>query len=77
MVINGKNIVDYDHPFNVTIINDNSVIPEFKTAVPERVNFLCVFMGGKGRDNKLIKMTSKADLNSGITELSFIIVTLN
>ena len=61
MVINGKNIVDYDHPFNVTIINDNSVIPEFKSAVPERVNFLCVFMGGKGRDNKLIKMTSKAD----------------
>lgn len=61
MVINGKNIVDYDHPFNVTIINDNSVIPDFTTAVPERVNFLCVFMGGKGRDNKLIKMTSKAD----------------
>ena len=61
MVINGKNIVDYDHPFNVTIINDNSVIPDFSTAAPERVNFLCVFTGGKGRDNKLIKMTSKAD----------------
>ena len=61
MVINGKNIVDYDHPFNVTIINDNSVIPEFNTSIPDRVNFLCVFMGGKGRDNKLIKMTSKTD----------------
>ena len=61
MVINGKNIVDYDHPFNVTIINDNSVIPEYKSSIPDRVNFLCVFMGGKGRDNKLIKMTSKTD----------------
>ena len=61
MVINGKNIVDYDHPFNVTIINDNSVIPEFNNSIPDRVNFLCVFMGGKGRDNKLIKMTSKTD----------------
>ena len=61
MVVNGKNIVDYDHPFNVTIINDNSVIPDFKSAVPERVNFLSVFIGGKGRDNKLIKITSKAD----------------
>ena len=61
MVVNGKNIVDYDHPFNVTIINDNSVIPEFRTSTPDRVNFLCVFMGGKGRDNKLIKMTSKTD----------------
>lgn len=61
MVINGKNIVDYDHPFNVTIINDNSVIPEFTSSIPDRVNFLCVFVGGKGRDNKLIKMTSKTD----------------
>lgn len=61
MVVNGKNIVDYDHPFNVTVINDNSVIPDFKSVVPERVNFLSVFIGGKGRDNKLIKITSKAD----------------
>ena len=64
MVVNGRNIIDYDHPFNVTIINDNSAIPEFKTSVPERVNFLCVFMGGKGRDNKLLKITSKADFIS-------------
>lgn len=64
MVINGKNIIDYDHPFNVTIINDNSSIPDPKTDIPERVNFLCVFIGGKGRDNKLIKITSKSDFVS-------------
>ena len=58
-VVNGNNITYYDHPFNVTIINDNSVIPTTATVAPERVNYLCVFMGGKGRDNKLLKMTSK------------------
>ena len=61
MVINGKNIADYDHPFNTTIINDNSAIPSANTTIPERVNYMCVFIGGKGRDNKLIKKTSKAD----------------
>lgn len=61
MVVNGRNIVDYDHPFNVTIINDNSKIPSPVISTPERVNYMCVFMGGKGRDNKLIKKTSKAD----------------
>ena len=61
MVINGKNIADYDHPFNVTIINDNSAIPGANNTVPERVNYMAVFIGGKGRDNKLIKKTSKAD----------------
>lgn len=61
MVINGKNIADYDHPFNTTIINDNSAIPSTNTTIPERVNYMCVFIGGKGRDNKLIKKTSKAD----------------
>ena len=55
MVINGKNIADYDHPFNTTIINDNSAIPSTNTTIPERVNYMCVFIGGKGRDNKLIK----------------------
>ena len=58
-VVNGNNITYYDHPFNVTVINDNSIIPTTVTAVPERVNYLCVFAGGKGRDNKLLKMTSK------------------
>lgn len=61
MVINGKNIADYDHPFNTTIINDNSAIPSTSTSVPDRVNYMCVFIGGKGRDNKLIKKTSRAD----------------
>lgn len=61
MVINGKNIVDYDHPYNVTIINDNSAIPGTNTVVPDKVNYMAVFIGGKGRDNKLIKKTAKAD----------------
>lgn len=61
MVINGNNIADYDHPFNTTIINDNSAIPGANLTVPERVNYMCVFIGGKGRDNKLIKKTSKTD----------------
>ena len=60
-VVNGNNITYYDHPFSVTVINDNSVIPTTTTVAPERVNYLCVFMGGKGRDNKLIKMTSKSE----------------
>ena len=39
-VVNGNNITYYDHPFNVTVINDNSIIPTTVTAVPERVNYL-------------------------------------
>lgn len=61
MVINGKNMVDYDHPFNVTIINDNSVTPSTVNSVPDRVNYMSVFIGGKGRDNKLLKKTSQSD----------------
>ena len=60
-VENKNNIPDYDHPFNVTIINDNSAIPRRPQIVPEKVNYLCVFVGGKGRDNKIIKKTNKAD----------------
>ena len=60
-VSNKSNIIDYDHPFNVTLINDNSAIPKPKTAAAARVNFLNVFAGGKGRDNKLIRITSKAE----------------
>ena len=59
-VNNSKSIPDYDHPFNVTIINDNSSIEIPSAGVDDRVNFLCVFVGGKGRDNKLIKMTNRA-----------------
>ena len=60
-VSNKSNIIDYDHPFNVTLINDNSAIPKPQTAAASRVNFLNVFAGGKGRDNKLIRITSKAE----------------
>lgn len=60
IVNNSKSIPDYDHPFNVTIINDNSQIDIPSQAIDDRVNFLCVFVGGKGRDNKLIKKTTKA-----------------
>ena len=60
-VNNKKSIPDYDHPFNVTIINDNSVLDKKSQVIPERVNYLCVFVGGKGRDNKLIKVTTQAD----------------
>ena len=60
-VNNKKNIPDYDHPFNVTIINDNSALEKASQVLPERVNFLCVFVGGKGRDNKLLKMTTQND----------------
>ena len=59
-VENKKNIPEYDHPFNVTLINDNSAIPRNQQTIPERVNYLCIFVGGKGRDNKLIKKTNKA-----------------
>ena len=60
-VNNKKNIPDYDHPFNVTIINDNSAIEKANQVLPERVNYLCVFVGGKGRDNKILKITSQND----------------
>ena len=63
-VENKKNIPEYDHPFNVTLINDNSAIPRNQQTIPERVNYLCVFVGGKGRDNKLIKKTNKASFIS-------------
>lgn len=56
-----KTLMNYDHPNNQTIINDNTIINEPKTSVPERVNYMCVFVGGKGRDNKLIKKVSKGD----------------
>ena len=58
-VNNKKSIPDYDHPFSVTLINDNSVLEPRSTSVPNRVNFLCVFVSGKGRDNKLIKFTNQ------------------
>lgn len=61
MITDGKSIINYDHPFNQTIINDNSGIQDVKTNVPERVNFMSVFIGGKGRDNKLLKKTSRTD----------------
>ena len=64
MVINGTNYLDYDHPYNVTIINDNTVIQRNNTVIPNRINFLNVFMGGKGRDNKLLKMMSKSQFVS-------------
>jgi hypothetical protein len=60
-VNNKKNIPDYDHPFNVTLINDNSALERQGTVLPERVNFLCVFTSGKGRDNKVIKITSQSE----------------
>ena len=60
-VNNKKNIPDYDHPFNVTIINDNTIREKRPAAVPDRVNYLCVFVGGKGRDNKLVKITSQSE----------------
>lgn len=60
-VENRKSIPDYDHPFNVTIINDNTQITPESQSMPERVNYLCIFVGGRGRDNKLIKKTNKAD----------------
>jgi len=60
-VNNKKNIPDYDHPFNVTIINDNSAIERANQVLPERVNFLCIFVSGKGRDNKLLKITTQND----------------
>ena len=60
IVNNSKSIPDYDHPFNVTIINDNSAINWASQTVDDRVNFLCVFVGGKGRDNKIIKKSTKA-----------------
>ena len=53
IVINdGNPIYNYDHPFNQTIINDNTIEHTVKTSVPDRVNYMCVFVGGKGRDNK-------------------------
>ena len=60
-VNNKKSIPDYDHPFNVTVINDNSALDKKSQVAPERVNYLCVFLSGKGRDNKLIKMTTQND----------------
>lgn len=60
-VNNKKSIPDYDHPFNVTIINDNSVLEKQPQVLPERVNYLCIFVSGKGRDNKLLKITSQAE----------------
>ena len=60
-VSNKANIIDYDHPFNVTLINDNSGFDRTKTEAVSRVNFLNVFMCGKGRDNKLLRITSKAE----------------
>ena len=60
-VNNKKSIPDYDHPFNVTIINDNSAIDKKSQVMPDRVNYLCIFLSGKGRDNKLIKMTTQSD----------------
>ena len=60
-VNNKKSIPDYDHPFNVTLINDNSALEKKGTVLPERVNFLSVFVGGKGRDNKVLKMTSQQE----------------
>lgn len=61
IITDGKPNLTYSHPFNQTIINDNSVIQEVRTSVPERVNYMCVFVGGKGRDNKLLKKTSRGD----------------
>lgn len=61
MVINdGNPIYSYDHPFNQTIINDNTVSNEAVITIPDRVNYMCVFVGGKGRDNKLIKQTTRS-----------------
>lgn len=60
MIVDGNNIIRYDHPFNQTIINDNSAIPEPRTQIPDKVNYLSVFIGGKGRDNKLLKKKSKS-----------------
>ena len=42
-VNNKKSIPDYDHPFNVTIINDNSALDKKSQVMPERVNYLCIF----------------------------------
>lgn len=64
IITDGKPNLTYDHPFNQTIINDNSAIQEAKTSTPERVNYMCVFVGGKGRDNKLLKKTSRGDFVS-------------
>lgn len=61
IITDGSSIINYDHPFNQTIINDNSVIQSVKDSTPERVNFMSVFVGGKGRDNVLLKKTSRAD----------------
>ena len=61
MVINdGNPIYSYDHPFNQTIINDNTISHDAVITIPDRVNYMCVFIGGKGRDNKLIKQTSRS-----------------
>lgn len=60
--INGTNYLwYYDHPYNVTLINDNTVVTKPVSVIPNRINFLNVFVGGKGRDNKLIKILSKND----------------
>lgn len=67
-VENKKNIPDYDHPFNVTLINDNSTITPRGSVLEDRVNYLCIFIGGKGRDNKLIKKETKADFISEFGE---------
>ena len=65
IVINdGNPIYNYDHPFNQTIINDNTVEHTVKSSVPDRVNYMCVFVGGKGRDNKILKKTSRDDFVS-------------
>lgn len=60
-VENKSHIPEYDHPFNVTLINDNSAIEKRPQVIPQRVNYLCVFVSGKGRDNKAIKFTNKQD----------------
>ena len=67
-VSNKANIIDYDHPFNVTLINDNSGFDRTKTEAVSRVNFLNVFMCGKGRDNKLLRIIR--GFKSGLNKLS-------
>lgn len=61
MYVDSKSIINYDHPNNQTIINDNTISQDVKTSVPERVNYMCVFVGGKGRDNKLLKKVSRGE----------------
>ena len=42
MYVDSKSIINYDHPNNQTIINDNTISQDVKTSVPERVNYMCV-----------------------------------